>query len=73
MCERREFEVVPGGTRGCVIATAPGLGRPRPNRRNEARGVLVYSADEQQIAVQTYIWREESWALTATRSFPRER
>ena len=30
IAERREFEVVPGAGRACVLATAPGLGRPRP-------------------------------------------
>ena len=29
ICERREFEVLDGDTRSCVLATAPGLGRPR--------------------------------------------
>jgi len=47
IAERREFEVAtPGGERAVVVSIAPGLGQPRPNRRGEARGVLVYSADE---------------------------
>jgi len=73
VCERHEFEVVSGDVRGVVVATAPGFGRPRPNRRGEARGVLVYSADERRIRVETYIWRDAGWGLTALRVFPRGR
>ena len=60
-----------GDAHACVLATAPGLGRPRAERRNEARGVLVHSADERELTVETYVWRAEAWALTATRTFPR--
>lgn len=71
VCERHEFEVVGADARGVVVATTPGLGRPRPHRRGEARGVLVYSADERRIRVETYIWRDDGWGLTALRVFPR--
>lgn len=71
VAERREFEIASGTARTCVLATAPGLGRPRPDRRNEARGVLVHTADERQIAVETYVWVGGAWTLTATRAFPR--
>jgi len=71
--ERHEFEVITDGARGVVVSTAPGLGQPRPNRRGEARGVVVYTADERRITVETYIWRAESWGLTAVRTFPRGR
>ncbi len=71
VCERHEFEVVPDGARGVVVSIAPGFGRPRPNRRGEARGVVVYRADERRIEVETYIWRGDGWELTARRSFPR--
>jgi 3',5'-cyclic AMP phosphodiesterase CpdA len=71
VCERHEFEVAAGDVRGVVVATAPGFGRPRPHRRGEARGVLVYSADERRIRVETYIWRDQGWGLTALRVFPR--
>lgn len=73
VAERREFEVVSGDAKGAVVATAPGFGRPRPHRRGEARGVLVYSADERRIRVETYIWRDDGWGLTALRVFPRGR
>jgi 3',5'-cyclic AMP phosphodiesterase CpdA len=69
--ERHEFEIVTGTAHSVVVATAPGLGRPRPNRRHEARGVFVYITDERQVRVETYIWRGDSWGLTAVRTFPR--
>jgi 3',5'-cyclic AMP phosphodiesterase CpdA len=71
VAERHEFEVVGNGTRGAVVATTPGLGQPRPRRRGEARGVLVYEAAERTLRVETYIWRGESWGLTAVRTFAR--
>ena len=71
--ERHEFEVITGEARGVVVSIAPGLGQPRPDRRGEARGVVVYTADEQRIHVDSYIWRDDDWGLTATRTFPRGR
>jgi hypothetical protein len=53
------------------VATAPGLGQPRPHRRGEARGLLVYEAAERELTVHTYIWRDGDWGLTASRRFPR--
>ena len=71
--ERHEFEVISGDARGAVVAVAPGLGQPRPSRRGEARGALVYRVEEDSLAVDTYVWRDGDWLLTATRTFPRER
>ncbi|HEV3478598.1 MAG TPA: metallophosphoesterase [Gaiellaceae bacterium] len=71
--ERHEFEVVSGEVRGTVVAIAPGLGQPRPDRRGEARGLLVHEAEEATVSVQTYIWRGDDWGLTAIRRFPRGR
>jgi 3',5'-cyclic AMP phosphodiesterase CpdA len=71
--ERHEFEVVSGDIRGVTVSIAPGLGQPRPNRRGEARGLLVYRCEEDALAVETYIWREDDWGLTALRRFPRGR
>jgi 3',5'-cyclic AMP phosphodiesterase CpdA len=71
VCERHEFEVLADGAPGVVVATAPGFGQPRPRRRGEARGVLVYAADERQIRIETHIWRAGNWERTALRSFPR--
>jgi 3',5'-cyclic AMP phosphodiesterase CpdA len=69
--ERHEFEVWSGGQRGVVVSVAPGLGQPRPRRRGEARGLVVYEADDAEIRAQTYVWRAGAWGLTASRRFPR--
>jgi 3',5'-cyclic AMP phosphodiesterase CpdA len=71
--ERHEFEVDPNGLRGVTVSVAPGLGQPRPNRRGEARGVHLYEASTESLLVQTYVWREDDWGLTARRRFPRGR
>ena len=71
--ERHEFEVIRGDVRGAVVSIAPGLGQPRPNRRGEARGLQVYEATDDSIRVETYIWREDDWGLTAVRTFARGR
>ncbi len=71
--ERHEFEVITGDARGVVVSIAPGLGQPRPKRRGEARGCVVYRADERTLTVDTYIWRDDDWGLTATRRFARGR
>jgi 3',5'-cyclic AMP phosphodiesterase CpdA len=73
VCERHEFEVITGDARGVVVSIAPGLGQPRPQRRGEARGCVVYRADERELHVDTYIWRDDGWGLTARRTFPRGR
>jgi 3',5'-cyclic AMP phosphodiesterase CpdA len=71
--ERHEFEVEHDGLRGVTVSVAPGLGQPRPNRRGEARGLHVYEASADSLLVETYVWREDDWGLTATRKFPRGR
>ena len=71
--ERHEFEVEHDGLRGVTVSVAPGLGQPRPNRRGEARGLHLYEASADSLLVQTYVWREDDWGLTATRRFPRGR
>jgi 3',5'-cyclic AMP phosphodiesterase CpdA len=71
VCERHEFEVLGPGQSGVVVSIAPGFGRPRPNRRGEARGVTVYHADERELRVETHMWVGEGWELTAVRTFPR--
>jgi len=71
VAERHEFEVWSANQRGAVVATAPGLGQPRPHRLGEARGLLVYEADERSLTVHTHIWREGDWRPTAERRFPR--
>jgi 3',5'-cyclic AMP phosphodiesterase CpdA len=69
--ERHEFEVIDGEARGVVVSIAPGLGRPRPHRRGEACGCVVYSADGESITVETSIWHGGAWTRTAVRIFPR--
>jgi hypothetical protein len=75
--ERREFEVARERVHGTTIATAPGLGQPRPKRRGEARGLHLFEADERSLRVLTYAWapgfgsRRGSWARVADRRFPR--
>jgi 3',5'-cyclic AMP phosphodiesterase CpdA len=71
--ERHEFEVLDDGARGVVVSIAPGLGRPRPQRRGEACGCVAYRADDESITVETSIWGGGEWKLTATRTFPRGR
>lgn len=73
VAERHEFEVITGDARGVVISIAPGLGQPRPKRRGEARGCVVYRAEERTLTVETYIWRSGDWGLTAERTFARGR
>ena len=69
--ERREFEVVTGDVRGTTVATAPGLGQPRPKRRGEARGLHLFEADDRSIRVLTFAWADDRWAQIADRRFPR--
>jgi 3',5'-cyclic AMP phosphodiesterase CpdA len=69
--ERHEFEVAPGSLRGTTVSIAPGLGQPRPDRRGEARGLHVYDVRDDSLLVETYVWRENDWGLTARRRFPR--
>jgi predicted phosphodiesterase len=71
--ERHEFEITRGGERGVVVSIAPGLGQPRPQRQGEARGLHVYEIADDRLAVQTYVWSDGDWGLTAERLFPRGR
>jgi 3',5'-cyclic AMP phosphodiesterase CpdA len=74
VAERREFEIsTPGGERAVVVSIAPGFGQPRPNRRGEARGLHVYELADRFLRIATYIWRDDGFALTAVRRFPRGR
>lgn len=72
IAERREFEVLDEARRGSlVLATAPGLGRPRPRRKGEACGVNVYDADPDTIEVTTLAWDGSGFREVGRRSFPR--
>jgi 3',5'-cyclic AMP phosphodiesterase CpdA len=70
---RHDFEVDRNGLRGVTVSVAPGLGQPRPNRHGEARGLHVYEAGADSLLVQTYVWRDDDWALTGVRRFSRAR
>jgi len=69
--ERHEFEVVEGDAGAAVVSIAPGLGRPRPDREGEARGLHVYEIGEHTLTVETHLWRGDDWGLAARRTFPR--
>jgi 3',5'-cyclic AMP phosphodiesterase CpdA len=71
--ERHEFEISRGGEPGAVVSIAPGLGQPRPQRQGEARGIHVYDVHDDRLGIRTYVWRDDDWALTAERLFPRGR
>ena len=71
--ERHEFEISRGGEHGVVVSVAPGLGQPRPKRQGEARGVHVYDVEDACLKIQTFIWQDTDWGLTAERQFPRGR
>jgi 3',5'-cyclic AMP phosphodiesterase CpdA len=71
LAERHEFETWSEGNPGVAVSTAPGLGQPRPYRRGEARGLVVYDADPTELRAQTYVWRGAEWGLTGIRRFPR--
>jgi len=69
---RREFEVVEGPSGGAtVVSVAPGLGRPRPHREGEARGLHVVEVAERTLTVDTYLWGAAGPELSARRVFPR--
>ena len=69
--ERHEFEVVGDEERTAVIAIAPGLGQPRPQRLGEARGLHLHEADADSIVVRTFRWTRGDWAPSAERRFVR--
>jgi 3',5'-cyclic AMP phosphodiesterase CpdA len=69
--ERHEFEVVGDEARTAVVAIAPGLGRPRPRRLGEARGLHLHEADAEAIVVRTFRWSRGNWTLGAERRFLR--
>lgn len=72
IAERREFIVLEEGPRrALVIATAPGLGRPRPKRREEARGLNVYEADADSLTARTYAWDGKALLEVGRRIFAR--
>ena len=72
VAERTEFEVLEDERAGSIVlASAAGIGRPRPHRLGEARGVNVYEADEASLTVTTYAWDGRAFGEVARRSFAR--
>jgi 3',5'-cyclic AMP phosphodiesterase CpdA len=72
VAERREFKVLEEGPRpSLVLATAAALGRPRPRRKEEARGLNVYEADATTIAVRTFSWDGTGFLQVGERRFSR--
>jgi 3',5'-cyclic AMP phosphodiesterase CpdA len=69
--ERHEFEVIGDEARTAVVAIAPGLGQPRPQRLGEARGLHVHEADAEAIVVRTFRWSRGDWTLSTERRFLR--
>ena len=58
-----------GGEQGVVVSIAPDLSQPRPNRLGQARGLHIYDVHPNRLSVDTYVWREDDWGLTAERMF----
>lgn len=71
VAERHEFEVLDADEPGVVVSIAPGVGQPRPHRRGEARGAMLYTATEDRLTVETSIWTGAEWTPTAQRTFSR--
>lgn len=72
VASRHEFEVFDdSSSRSLVLATVPGLGRPRPRRRGEAQGVNVYDVDSGSLTVTTLAWNGNEFGEVAERVFTR--
>jgi 3',5'-cyclic AMP phosphodiesterase CpdA len=72
VAERREFKALEDGSRKpLVLATAAGLGRPRPQRREESRGLNVYEADPSTLTVRTFAWDGVAFGEIGRRTFER--
>ncbi|MFQ5426240.1 MAG: metallophosphoesterase family protein, partial [Gaiellales bacterium] len=53
-----------------VLATAPGLGRPRQGRHAEVRGVNVVETDGCTLVVRAYAWSAPGFVLLVERHYP---
>jgi len=72
VASRQEFEVLDeSSSRSLVLATVPGLGRPRPRRRGEAQGVNVYEVEPELLTVTTLAWNGIEFGEVAQRVFTR--
>jgi 3',5'-cyclic AMP phosphodiesterase CpdA len=72
IAERREFEVCESSrSAALVLATAPGLGRPRPHRRGEALGFNHYEWDAESVTLATWAWDGHAFGEVGRRVFAR--
>lgn len=70
--ERHAFEALDDDVRGSlVLSTAPGFGRPRPNRLGEANGLHVVHWTSDEIRIETRIWRGGTFEPTGEFRAPR--
>lgn len=70
VAERREFAVL-DGDRPVIVATAPGLTRPRPHRAGEAQGAHVIAVADGTITLATYVLGNGELTQVAERRFSR--
>jgi 3',5'-cyclic AMP phosphodiesterase CpdA len=68
---RSEFAIAFEAGRDVTVTVAPGLGQPRPRRRGEACGAMLYQADERELQVETHLWDGANWTVVARRLFGR--
>jgi 3',5'-cyclic AMP phosphodiesterase CpdA len=71
VAHRHEFDARAADVPGVVLATAPGLGRPRPRRPGEAQGALVVEWDDELLTLHTYLLDGGRFRHAARRAFPR--
>ena len=65
-----DFEV-DADSSSLVVATTPGLGRPRPRRRGETQGLQLYSLDKNAITIDTFVVAQGKLQPVGARRFPR--
>ena len=70
--ERHAFQALPDGDRSSlVLATAPGFGRPRPDRLGEANGLHLVRWTADEIEIETRIWRSGRFEAVCAKRAPR--
>jgi len=71
--ERHAFEALPDGAAPLVLSTAPGFGRPRPERLGEANGLHVLRWSETELEIETRIWNGGAFAPSGSVRWSRRR
>jgi 3',5'-cyclic AMP phosphodiesterase CpdA len=69
--ERHAFEALPDDTPPLVLSTAPGFGRPRPERLGEANGLHVLRWSGSTLEIETRIWDGGAFVPSGTFRCPR--